>query len=137
MGKAGVRDPFAAHTRRPLLEHLADFETVLRARDSGDGHVKQTVGYVRAVLDGCRFTFIGDVSASAVEGFLARLRDDPPVPTLDPAKETYKLAEVALALGVKVHCVQPLVKRHRLAAVGYGRSRRAGSPVPPSRHWPG
>jgi hypothetical protein len=34
LGKAGVADPFEAHRKRPLREHLADFRRELEARDN-------------------------------------------------------------------------------------------------------
>src|SRR5262249_52746415 len=34
LAKVGVSDPFEAHHKRPLVEHLADFEAALRAKGS-------------------------------------------------------------------------------------------------------
>src|SRR5690242_224376 len=32
LGKVGILDPFEEHRKRPLLEHVADFEAYLRAK---------------------------------------------------------------------------------------------------------
>src|SRR5262245_12219786 len=52
-----------------------------------------------------------------------RRREHPDFP-LDPAKEWYKKAELARALGVSNAAVPPLVRRHRLGAAGNGKARR-------------
>src|SRR5262249_10592356 len=50
LGKAGVTDPFAAHRKRPLAEHLADFATALRAKGDTAKHVRLTLARLQAAL---------------------------------------------------------------------------------------
>ena len=76
MGRAGFRDPFAEHRKRPLAEHLGDWEASLRANGRGDDYLSLKLGRVRAILDGCKFTFTADLSADRLELFLAKLRKE-------------------------------------------------------------
>src|SRR5215510_10488810 len=41
MEEAGIHDPFAAHRRRPLAEHLADFEASLHAKGDKSKQAQQ------------------------------------------------------------------------------------------------
>ena len=125
LGKAGILDPFEEHRRRPLLDHVADFESYLTAKGSTAKHAREAGARVRRVVEGCRLTFIGDLTLSPVQEFLAALRDGgPALPPLDPAKDWYRKAELAKALGVKPHSIPPLVARWSLAARGKGKARR-------------
>jgi len=124
LGKVGIRDLYAEHRKRPLAEHLADFEQSLRAGGSGAKHVQHTAHSVRRILDGCRFVFMADLSASRVGTYLADLRRSPGErPALDPSKAEYRKRELAELLGIKPAAVTSLVKRHRLAATGSSKDR--------------
>ncbi len=74
MGRAGFRDPFEGHRKRPLAEHLAEWEASLRANGRSDEYVQLKLARVRAMLDGCKFTFTADLSADRLELFLDRFR---------------------------------------------------------------
>ena len=76
LGKAGIRDPFEDHRKRPLAEHLADWEASLYANGRGEEYVKLKLARVGAILTGCKFVFTSDLSADRLELFLARLRGD-------------------------------------------------------------
>ena len=123
--RAGLYTPGEEHARRPLTEHLADYERELRSRGIGDEQVRQTVGRVRAVLDGCKFVFPRDIQAARVREFLARLRTDPARPVV-PAEEWFSPVELAKLLGVGRAAVTSLIRRHGLRATGKskGRARR-------------
>src|SRR5262245_37592995 len=73
LGKVGITDPFEVHRKRPLAEHLDDWEKSLVASGAGAKHVRYTVGCVRRILDGCRFTGMADLSASRVQEYLREL----------------------------------------------------------------
>jgi integrase len=123
--KANISDPFETHRQRPLAEHLADWQSSLYAGGATAKHVKQTVACARRVLDGCRFVFMADLSASRVQQYLADLRGRRRgLPSLDPAKPWYTKAELAELLGVKPYSVPDLLRRHRLEASGNGKARR-------------
>jgi integrase len=125
LGKAGITDPFEVHRRRPLLEHLTEFERCLLAKGAGEKHVKDCGARVRRVLADCRFTFLADLSASHVQQFLGDLlRQGRLMPPLGPSKEWYTRPELAAALGVKPYCIGALVRRWGLEVRGRGKARR-------------
>jgi integrase len=124
MGRAGVRDPFAAHSKRKLAEHLEDYGRHLAAKGDTPEHVTRTVRRARRVFDGCGFVFPADLDASRVEQFLAGLRESCRRIELDPAKKEYTKAELAAAIGFKPHNITSLVRRWRLEASGNGKARR-------------
>jgi site-specific recombinase XerD len=122
--KNGAVDPHEEHRRRPLVEHMEDFRSSLLAKGDTPLHVSQTISRIRAILDGCGFCFTTDLDALKVEKFLARLRARKDLPPLDPHKAEWRKAELAAALGIKPGTVTALVQRHRLPALGGGRTRR-------------
>jgi hypothetical protein len=123
--KVGIGDRFEEQHRRPLAEHLADYRAVLKATGCGAKYIRDSLAAIGRIVQGCRFVFIGDISLSAVQEYLAALRSQrPELPPLDPAKEWYTKAELATAVGVKPHCLPGLVKRWGLAATGNGKARR-------------
>jgi integrase len=123
--KANIIDPFEAHRKRSLAEHLAEWETSLLASGATRKHVAQTVASARRIIEACRFVFPADLSASRVQHFLADLRERRRnLPPLDPAKLKYTKAELAELLGVTPAAVAALVRRHRLAVTGNGKARR-------------
>ena len=74
-GRAGLTNPFAEHARTPLADHLADFRAHLEAKGNGERHVHDTTARVRAALiEGCGFRLIGDLSASRLAADLADRR---------------------------------------------------------------
>jgi integrase len=124
-GQANLIDPFEAHRKRPLAEHLDDWKAALLADGAGAKHVTSVVGCVRCVLNGCEFAIIADLSASSVQTFLADLRERPEAkPILDASKESFTKKELAELLGVTKAAVQARVSRYRLEATGNGKKRR-------------
>jgi integrase len=77
LGKAGILDPFEEHRKRPLAEHLADWEAVLLARKNAGVYVRVKVNRARKVIEACKFARIADLSASRVEACLAEFRTQP------------------------------------------------------------
>src|SRR5262249_23075149 len=124
LAKAGIVDPFEQHRKRPLLEHLADFESALLAKGDTPKQARQVASRVRRVLGGCKFVFMSDLSASRAMEYLAGLREScQSVPPLDPGKETYTKGELAVALGIRPHNVTALFRRHSCPQAGKGRPR--------------
>jgi integrase len=124
LAKRGIHDPFEEQGKRPLTEHLVDYHRELEARDNDPRYVRMVISRLQDLFDGCAFTFPGDLSASQVMDWLARLRRGRSRVELEPGKEWFTKAEAAAALGVKPHSVGDAVRRHRLAATGNGRARR-------------
>ena len=75
MARAGIFDPFEEHAKRPLLEHLTDWESVLRARRNTEEYVVLKVSRARKIIEACKFKRIADLSASRVESCLADFRE--------------------------------------------------------------
>ena len=125
MADRGISDPFEPHRKRPLAEHLDDWEASLLADGATAKHVKQTLACARRVIEGCGFTCMADLSASRVQQYLAGLREQrrtlPPF-AVEQAEFTKK--ELAALLEVKPSAVASLVRRHRLEATGKGKARR-------------
>lgn len=70
----GLADPYADHRRRPLIEHLEDYAGHLRAKGDTEVHVRQTIGRVRGLFDGCGFKVYADLDAGRAAEWLTALR---------------------------------------------------------------
>jgi len=73
--KIGLLDPQRAAGGKPLREHLADFERSLAAKGNTARYTKSTVSAVAKVFAGCKFVVWSDITASAVQHYLAGLRE--------------------------------------------------------------
>jgi site-specific recombinase XerC len=73
-GQVGIADPLETHRKRPLAEHIADFEKHLASKDDTPEHVALTVQRIKSVVDGIGASVIGEISASRVAEHLADLR---------------------------------------------------------------
>jgi integrase len=58
--------------RRPIAEHLTDFEESLRSRGVGDRHLENILPRLRKVVDGCGLRTLADVDTEKIEAWLAR-----------------------------------------------------------------
>ena len=74
LAKEGIVDPFVAHRKKPLTEHLTEFTESLKAKGITAEQVGLVTSRCRKIVDGCGFIFIADLSASRVHTFLAELR---------------------------------------------------------------
>ena len=70
----GLLDSQRAAGGKLLAEHLGDYERVMLAKGDCQRHVQQEVSKARRIMEGCRFRYWSDISASKVQGFLAELR---------------------------------------------------------------
>lgn len=120
----GLSDPFAAHKRTPLADHLSDYASHLTAKRDSPRHIAHTVARVRAVLiDGCNFTRLPDVTVTPVNDWLAKIgRDAAPV-AVPPGTE-FTPAQVSALLGVSPQAVSESIRRLRLPATGNTKARR-------------
>jgi integrase/recombinase XerC len=123
MARAGICDPYEAHRKRPLAEHLDDFRREMESKGDDPRHVSITISRLRALLSGCGFVFMADTSASRVMDWLANLRRERAVVVLPPAIEWFTPREAAGLLGIKTASVGAAVRRQRLDAQGQGRAR--------------
>lgn len=65
-----------AAASKPLADHLDDYEAVLKALDNTPKQVYQVVSRAKKIINGCRFQYFADISASKVQTFLHDLRRD-------------------------------------------------------------
>lgn len=65
---------YAVEAKRPIQEHIADFERSLQARGNTPQHVSLTLARVRVVMEGAGCTSWSNLDASRVEDVLRRLR---------------------------------------------------------------
>src|SRR5262249_34284643 len=70
----GLLNPYEEHYRRPIADHLVDYRRNLEAKGNTKKHARQTCNRARAIANGCRFTYIRDLSASALVAWLAAER---------------------------------------------------------------
>ena len=75
IARIGILGGAGEAAARPLVDHLADFEESLRAKDTTEKHVKLTISRARMMIDRCGFKVWGDISASAVESTLRAMRE--------------------------------------------------------------
>ncbi len=57
-----------------LEEHVATFETAMRAKGGTEGHVQRTLSFIRSVAKGCGFERLGDVDAAKVSAYVRDLK---------------------------------------------------------------
>lgn len=65
--------PVGRQVRRPLAEHLDEWERALEAKGTTVKQVAQVVARARRVIDGCGFKTWADIQPSRVQAFLANL----------------------------------------------------------------
>jgi integrase len=74
LAQAGIIDRYAEHRKIKLKKHLDDFKQNLLDKGNTVKHADMTFQRANAVIEGCRFVLIADVSASAVQHYLAGKR---------------------------------------------------------------
>jgi site-specific recombinase XerD len=72
--KAGLIDPTDEQRRRPLKEHVREFESDLRNRGVTPQQIKESISQLRKMLADRKWTFIADITATAALEFLGQLR---------------------------------------------------------------
>src|SRR5205823_4886853 len=73
--RRGVDDPFEEHRKRPIGELVDEYLGYLRSKGNTAKHVDLTETRLRAVIDGCEFTRIGDLDETRVSVWLAKQRE--------------------------------------------------------------
>ncbi|MCR4411312.1 MAG: tyrosine-type recombinase/integrase [Thermoguttaceae bacterium] len=72
--KAGLVDPTEEQRKRPLAEHLHEFESYLRNRGVALRGLRETMRMLRRIATESQWRWIADISASAALEFLGGLR---------------------------------------------------------------
>jgi len=75
----GLVDPaaerFSIEARRPIAEHLKEYQSALQARGNDTEYVGQTAARVEFIVSKCKAERIGELTASDVQAAIGRLRD--------------------------------------------------------------
>ncbi|MGE3807274.1 MAG: tyrosine recombinase XerC [Gemmataceae bacterium] len=74
--KAGLIDATDVQRKRPLSEHLEEFQSYLRNKGRSPAHVRESTTRIQKLLENRGWRFIGDLSASGVLEYLGKLRAD-------------------------------------------------------------
>jgi site-specific recombinase XerD len=73
---AGRIDPFEEEAKRPIGEHIDQFEGHLQHKGNTAQHVYEVAAKVRKIVKGRKWKAIRDISASQTQACLAALRND-------------------------------------------------------------
>ena len=71
----GMVNAFKEQHKRPLAQHLEDWEKHLLRKRSRPGNARQETARARRIIDACKFLFIPDVQADRVEECIADLQE--------------------------------------------------------------
>ncbi len=74
--QSGLSDRFTEPRKRPLAEHLADWQQALLDRGNTKKHADLVKGRAETLIEGCKFKHWPEVTASAVQRYLGKLRDE-------------------------------------------------------------
>ena len=69
----GLIDHRIDHVRKPLTEHVGDYETYLIAKQTSQSHRQQTLRRLGQCLTACSFSFLPDIVPTPVERYLTLL----------------------------------------------------------------
>src|SRR5262245_59334056 len=68
------QEALAIQSKRPIEEHLADFEAMMTARQRSEGHVRRTVAFVREVCTAAGFVTPNDITADGMNRIIAAMK---------------------------------------------------------------
>ena len=74
--KAGLVDPTEEQRKRPLSDHIKEFESYLRNKGVGERQVVESLAKLRRLVADRKWPRIGDMTAGGVLEFLGQLRRD-------------------------------------------------------------
>ncbi len=77
LARAGVIDRYKEHRKKPLSEHLEDYQRSLLAKGNTTRYAQQTIRRIRTVFNNCGFTFWSDIQPSRVQQGISDLRKGP------------------------------------------------------------
>ena len=72
--KAGLSDPTDEQRKRPLSEHLGEFQAYLKNKGVTAKQVKECTTQIRKMIDDRKWTWINEISATGALEFLGQLR---------------------------------------------------------------
>jgi integrase len=72
--KAGLVDPTDEQRKRPLIEHIREYEAYLRNKGVTEKQQKETISKLKKMAASRRWKFIADITAGSTLEFLGQLR---------------------------------------------------------------
>jgi len=72
----GLIDGQRAEITKPLSEHISDYVKILKAKGFSKDYVRRTQNRLKKIIDDCRFYYFRDITKSAVDLYLGRLKKD-------------------------------------------------------------
>jgi site-specific recombinase XerD len=73
--KVGLIEPTDEHRRKPIAQHVADYEKHLKSKANAPRYIDLAIGRLKALLAGCTFKSIGQITPSGVANWLRHQRD--------------------------------------------------------------
>ncbi|MCL2305651.1 MAG: tyrosine-type recombinase/integrase [Planctomycetaceae bacterium] len=73
--KAGIVDPTVEEMKRPIAQHLTDFEKHQKSRNNTPVYIRELVTKIRRFIKHCRWRNVSQIKASDVENYLLDLRE--------------------------------------------------------------
>jgi len=73
--KSGIVDPTIDEMKRPIAQHIADFEKHQKSKNNSPNYVREIVNKVKRFVEHCKWRNISQIKADDVEGFLCDLRE--------------------------------------------------------------
>jgi len=74
LADAGIIDRFEADRKRALREHLSDFQRSIVNNGNTEEYARLTYNRAKAIIEGCKFAYIGDVKPAAIQQYLSDRR---------------------------------------------------------------
>ena len=74
LAKTGIIDRFEADRKKPLREHLSDFQRSLINNGNTEEYAKLTYNRAQAIVEGSKFVYIGDIKPTAIQQYLSDRR---------------------------------------------------------------
>ncbi len=93
--ESGDADPFEASRKRPLAEHIADFEKHLAAKNRTPHHIFKIGSYFRRVADACEWKTLAALSSDDLANYLHERRQPSVVTQVSLKQAAEVVASVA------------------------------------------
>ena len=72
----GLIDGQRAEITKPLSEHISNYVKILKAKGFSAGYIRHIKNYLKKTVNDCRFYYFRDITKSAVELYLGKLKKD-------------------------------------------------------------
>ena len=121
----GLGPSDATASRRTIIEHIADFETVLRAKGVTLKHARHVSARLQAVCEGLNWQKLTDIHAPAAGQWIAALGYSEAAVQVPESPDGYRPGEAAAVLGISLQALSMTITRNALeAGTGNGKARR-------------